>query len=167
MGSMPGSVKSKIIKLVFVVSPLSTHQDQGRIQDFKLGGGHLKKLRRAEGGAKIFGVFRVKNHDFTPKNHIFFNCGGRRENCWGISCEKSWFYAKKIIFFPILGGARRLRPPPPGSAPEDWLAQNQDNVSVWSDMSIRRLLFQRASTIKVQLRLLLKYKADTTIIIKM
>jgi hypothetical protein len=22
-------------------------------------------------GAKIFGVFRVKNHDFTPKNHIF------------------------------------------------------------------------------------------------
>jgi hypothetical protein len=38
---------------------------QGRIQDFKLGGG-LKKLRRAEGGAKIVGVFRVKNHDFTP-----------------------------------------------------------------------------------------------------
>jgi hypothetical protein len=31
----------------------------------------LKKLRRAEGGAKFFGVFRVKNHDFTPKNHIF------------------------------------------------------------------------------------------------
>jgi hypothetical protein len=46
---------------------------QGRIQDFKLGeGAHLKKLRRAEGGANIFGVFRVKNHDFTPKNHIFF-----------------------------------------------------------------------------------------------
>ena len=36
------------------------------------GGAHLEKLRRAEGGAKIFGVFRVKNHDFTPKNHIFF-----------------------------------------------------------------------------------------------
>ena len=31
------------------------------------------KLRRAEGGANIFEVFRVKNHDFTPKkNHIFF-----------------------------------------------------------------------------------------------
>ena len=53
---------------------------QGRIQDFKLGGGaHLKKLRRAEGGAKIVGVFRVKNHDFTPKNHILSNFkGGRR-----------------------------------------------------------------------------------------
>ena len=45
---------------------------QGRIQDFKLGGAHLKKLRRAEVGAKMFGVFRVENHDFTPKNHIFF-----------------------------------------------------------------------------------------------
>ena len=41
--------------------------NQGRIQDFKLRGAHLKKLRRAEGGAKIFGVFHVKNHDFTPK----------------------------------------------------------------------------------------------------
>jgi hypothetical protein len=40
-------------------------EGQGRIQDFKLEGTHLKKLRRAEGGAKIFGVFRVKNHHFT------------------------------------------------------------------------------------------------------
>ena len=52
---------------------------QGRIQNFKLGGAHLKKLRRAEGGPKILGVFRVKNHDFTPKNLIFSNFrGGRR-----------------------------------------------------------------------------------------
>ena len=49
---------------------------QGWIQDFKLGGTDLKKLRRAEGGSKIFGVFRVKNHDFTPKNHIFSNFRG-------------------------------------------------------------------------------------------
>ena len=53
----------------------------------------------AEGGANIFGVFRVKNHDSTPKNHIFSDCGGRREKCWGISCEKSRFYAKKSYFF--------------------------------------------------------------------
>ena len=45
---------------------------QGWIQDFKLGGAHLKKLRRAEGGATIFGVFRVKNHDFTQKKSYFF-----------------------------------------------------------------------------------------------
>jgi hypothetical protein len=75
-------------------------------------GAHLKNLRRAEGGANIFGVFRVKNHDFTQKNHIFSNCGGRRENCWGISCGKSRFYAKKNhIFSNFRGGARRVRPP--------------------------------------------------------
>jgi hypothetical protein len=48
-----------------------------------LGGAHLKKLRRAEGGAKIFGVFRVKNHDFTPKNHIFPILGGGRTKFLG------------------------------------------------------------------------------------
>jgi hypothetical protein len=60
---------------------------------FQVGGGgeaHLKKM---------FGVYRVKNHDFTLKNHIFSNCGGRRENVWGISCEKSRFYAKKSYYF--------------------------------------------------------------------
>ena len=71
-----------------------------------------------EGGAKIFEVFRVKNHDFTPKNYIFSNCGGRRENCWGISCEKSRFYAKKSYFFPILGGAHRPGCAPP---PHPWI----------------------------------------------
>jgi hypothetical protein len=45
---------------------------QGRIQDFKLGGGALKKI--------------------APN-------GGRREKFWGISCEKSRFYAKKSYFF--------------------------------------------------------------------
>jgi hypothetical protein len=49
---------------------------------FQVRGAHLKELHRAEGGAEIFGVFRVKNHDFTQK---------------------------KIIFFPILGG---VEPPP-------------------------------------------------------
>jgi hypothetical protein len=58
----------------------STGEDPG----FQVrGGGHLKKLRRAKGGAKIFWVFRVKNHDFTPK----------------------------IIFFPILGGRAPGAPP--------------------------------------------------------
>ena len=66
---------------------------QGRIQDFKLGGAHLKKI--------------------APS-------GGRRENVWGISCEKSRFYAKKSYFSNFRGGASRVRPPPPpppGSAP--------------------------------------------------
>jgi hypothetical protein len=46
---------------------------------------------------------------------------------------------------------------------KDWLALNQDNVSEWGDMSIRRLLFQWASTIKIQLSLLV-YKVDLIII---
>ena len=45
----------------------------GRIQDCKLGEAQLNKLGRAEGGATIVGVFRVKNHVFTTKNHIFSN----------------------------------------------------------------------------------------------
>ena len=34
---------------------------------------------------------------------------------------------------------------------KDWLAGNQENVSEWSDTSFREQLFQRASTIKIQL----------------
>ena len=42
----------------------------------KGGGAHFKKMPRTEGVAKICGVFRLKNHDFTPKNHIFSNFRG-------------------------------------------------------------------------------------------
>jgi len=37
---------------------------------------------------------------------------------------------------------------------KNWLARNQDNVPWWGDMSIRGLLFQWASTIKIQLNVL-------------
>jgi hypothetical protein len=58
---------------------------QGRIQDFKLGGG---------GG------------------WTYINCVERREarTFLGFSCEKSRFYAKNIIFFPILGGGAGCDP---------------------------------------------------------
>ena len=48
---------------------------------FQVRGAHLKKLRRAEGGAKFF---------------------------WGISCEKSRFYAKKSYFFRLRREARKF-----------------------------------------------------------
>jgi hypothetical protein len=54
---------------------------QGRIQDFKLGGGALKKI------API---------------------GGGREHFWGISYEKLRFYAKKSYFFQLRSGARKF-----------------------------------------------------------
>jgi hypothetical protein len=79
---------------------------QGRIQDFKLGGAHLKKSLRAEGGAKIFGVFRVKNHDLTTKNHIFSNCRGRRENFWVFRVKNHDFTPKNHFFSNFRGGAR-------------------------------------------------------------
>jgi hypothetical protein len=60
---------------------LLLQQTQGRIQNFKLGGGAIKK--------------------FAPS-------GGRRRKFWGISCEKSQFYAKKIIFFPIAEGGAKI-----------------------------------------------------------
>ena len=53
-----------------------THTLSGADPGFQVRGAHLKTLHRAEGGAKIVGVFRVKNYDFTPKNHIFSNFRG-------------------------------------------------------------------------------------------
>ena len=47
---------------------------------------------------------------------------------------------------------------------KDWLARNQDNVSEWGDMSIHKLLFQWASTVKIQLSMLVYHKADLIII---
>ena len=43
---------------------------------------------------------------------------------------------------------------------KDWLARNQNNVSEWSDMSTHGLLFQCASTIKIQPSVLVQNKAD-------
>jgi hypothetical protein len=60
---------------------------QGRIQDFKLEGTHLKKLRRAEGGAKIVGVFRVKNHDFTPLVCLYLYCHCKANYKEGTGCD--------------------------------------------------------------------------------
>jgi hypothetical protein len=51
------------------------HINTGTDPGFQVrGGAHLKKLRRAEGGANIFGVFRVKkNHDFIFQGWIPYN----------------------------------------------------------------------------------------------
>ena len=54
---------------------------QGRIYDFQLGGGGALKKNASS--------------------------GGRREHFWGISCEKSRFYAKKSYFFQLRREARK------------------------------------------------------------
>jgi hypothetical protein len=38
---------------------------------------------------------------------------------------------------------------------KDWLARNQDNMSGWDDMSIRGLLFQWATSMQIQLSVLI------------
>ena len=47
---------------------------------------------------------------------------------------------------------------------KDLLARNQDNVSEWSDISIRGLLFQLASNITIELSVLVWYKEVLIII---
>jgi hypothetical protein len=74
------------------------------------GGAQLQNLRRSEVGAKILGVFRVKNHDFTPKNHIFSNFRGGR--------------ARR-------GLAPGAHPPPPGSAPGDNVYSRGNINQIW------------------------------------
>jgi hypothetical protein len=69
---------------------------QGRIQDFKLGGGLKKNCAERWEARNLFGVFRVKNHDFTPINHIFSNFrggGGRRVPLWNRPCLFDYFHS--------------------------------------------------------------------------
>ena len=70
------------------------------------------------------------NHGFEPRS------GQTKDSEIGICCFSAIKHA----------ALRRKR--------KDWLARNQDNVSEWGNMSIRRLLFQSASTIKIQLSVL-------------
>ena len=90
-----------------------------------------------EGRCEIFGVFRVKNHDFTPKNHIFSNCGGRCE-IFGVFRVKNHDFTPKIIFFPILGGARPLDPPLSISIYESSYMFSSIGIAIMNDSSYRQ-----------------------------
>ena len=48
---------------------------------FQVRGGALKHIAPNGGRRKMFGVIRVKNHDFTQKNHIFSNFRRERPGC--------------------------------------------------------------------------------------
>jgi hypothetical protein len=73
---------------------------QGRIQDFKLGGTHLKKLRRAEGGAKLFGgISYEKSRYYAKKSYIFFQLRREARTFLGYFVWKITILRQKIIFF--------------------------------------------------------------------
>jgi hypothetical protein len=74
-------------------------------------------LRRAEGGAKIFGVFRVKNHDFTSKNHIFSIAEGGAKIVEVFLVKNHDFTPKNHIFSNFRRGARAGCAPPPLNPP--------------------------------------------------
>ena len=57
---------------------LLRHSYTGADPGFQVrGGGALKIIAPSESMRENFGVFRVKNHDFTQKNHISSNFMGR------------------------------------------------------------------------------------------
>ena len=56
----------------------------------------------------MFGVFRVKNHDFTPKNLIFSNCEGGAKIVGVFRVKNHEFKPKNLIFSNFRGGARRV-----------------------------------------------------------
>jgi hypothetical protein len=97
------------------------------------GGAHFKKLRRAEGGAKFFGIFRVKKRDFTPKNHIFSN---------------------------FRGGVRRVRPPLDPHLYSVTVFKKQPRVYIWSyvvdthriniRIRIRNTLLKKAQSLNIK-----------------
>ena len=87
---------------------------------------------------------------FASKNRI----GGVMDNVLASKCGRSWVRApvgsnqrlkKWYVCFSANHAAWRRKS-------KDWLARNQNNVSEWSDMSTRGLLFHLASTIKIQLK---------------
>ena len=55
---------NKIFWYLFLSSFNKEGSNTGADPGFQVRGGALKKSRRAEGGMKIFGVFRVKNFQF-------------------------------------------------------------------------------------------------------
>ena len=86
------------------------HSFQGRIKDFKLGGGvHLNNWTEQREARTFLGISCEKSR-FYAKISYFFQLWKEAPKCLGISCEKSRFYAKQILFFPILGGGAGCAP---------------------------------------------------------
>ena len=78
---------------------------------FQVRRGALKKIAPSRGKREIFGIFRVKNHDFTPKNLIFSIAEGGAKIFEVFRVKKHGFTTKNQIFFNFRGTA------PPGPPP--------------------------------------------------
>ena len=86
-------------------------------------------MRRAEGGAKNFGVFRVKNHDFTLKNQIFPMEEGGAKIFGVFRVENHDFTPKNHIFSNFRGGGARARCAPPLNPPLVYRRKTNNTMS--------------------------------------
>ena len=75
---------------------------QGRIQDFKLGGAHLKNCAEQREARNVWGYFVWKITILRQKIIFYSYCGGRREFCWGISCESKIRRQTGVVRFSVL-----------------------------------------------------------------
>ena len=81
-------------------------------------GGALKKIAPSRGRRENFWGISCEKSRFYAKISYFFNFRGGARNFWSISCEKSRFYAKKNHIFTNFRGERAgCAPPPPLNPP--------------------------------------------------
>jgi hypothetical protein len=114
--------------------------DQGRIQDFKIRGGALKKIAPSGGRREHFWGIPCEKSRFYATNHIFPILGGAREIFGVFHVKNHDFTPKKIIFFPILGGARAGCAPPESAPALDSQPQVVKFTSCLSMVGSLRLL---------------------------
>jgi hypothetical protein len=85
--SMWYELKTKLHNILININYRSERQSHiyysGADPGFQVRGAHLKKSRREEEDAKHFGVFRVKNHDFTTKKSYLFQLRREARKCLG------------------------------------------------------------------------------------
>ena len=85
---------------------------------FQVRGGAVKQIAPSGGRRENFWGISCEKSRFYAKKLYFSNFRGGARNFWGISCEKSRFYAKKNhIFSNFRGGGRASGAPPSESAP--------------------------------------------------
>ena len=66
--------------------------------------GHLKKIAPSGGRRENFWGISCEKSRFYAEKSYFFQLPREARKFWGISCEKSRFYAKIIFFFNFTGG---------------------------------------------------------------
>ena len=79
---------------------------------FQVREGALKQIAPSAGRRENFWGISCEKSRFYAKKSYFFQLRREARKFWGIPSEKSRFYAKKSIFFSnFSGGALRVRPP--------------------------------------------------------